>query len=55
MVLMSMQLSTSIDIDTGPEPVWQVLTDLPGYREWNQFITRAEGTVAVGQRLTLRM
>jgi hypothetical protein len=31
------------------------LVDLPAYREWNPFIVEAEGKVAVGERLSLRM
>jgi hypothetical protein len=52
---MSTTLRSQIDIDAGPEQVWQVLTDLPAYPEWNPFIVRAEGHVTVGSRLTLRM
>jgi hypothetical protein len=50
---MTTKLRTFIDIDASPERVWQVLTDLPAYPEWNPFITRAEGTLAVGHRLSL--
>jgi hypothetical protein len=48
-------LTSSIDIDAGPERVWQVLTDFAAYREWNPFIVSADGTPEVGSRLTLRM
>jgi hypothetical protein len=52
---MSRQLASAIDIDASPAQVWQVLTDLGAYAEWNPFIVRAEGRVRAGSRLTLRM
>jgi hypothetical protein len=50
---MTFELRTFVDIDATPERVWQVLTDLPAYSQWNPFITHAEGTFAVGERLSL--
>ena len=52
---MSKRLSTQVDIEATPERVWEVLTDLAAYPEWNPFIVRAAGDVAPGRRLTLRM
>lgn len=52
---MSTTLISQIDIDATPQRVWQVLTDLPAYPDWNPFIVRAEGRIAVGSRLRLRM
>jgi hypothetical protein len=52
---MSKTLASQIDIDASPERVWQVLTDLSRYPEWNPFVVRAEGEIEVGGRLTLRM
>lgn len=49
------QLHTEIEIDSPPEAVWDVLTDLDGYAEWNSFIVSSEGVVGVGERLTNRM
>lgn len=34
-----------------PEAVWQIVTDLDGYREWNPFITSVSGDLRVGGRL----
>jgi hypothetical protein len=48
-------ISTVVEIDAPPARVWSVLVDLPAYREWNPFIVEAKGTVAVGERLSLRM
>jgi hypothetical protein len=49
------QLHSDIEIGAKPERVWQVLTDLASYSDWNPFITRAEGTARTGERLTLHM
>ncbi len=48
-------ISTVVEIDAPPARVWSVLVDLPAYRQWNPFIVEATGTVAVGERLSLRM
>jgi len=49
------RLSAGVDIDATPQQVWEVLTDLAAYPVWNPFIVRAEGIVAPGRELTLRM
>ena len=49
------ELHTEIDIDATPEVVWQVLTDLDRYAEWNPFITSSVGIAQVGERLVNRM
>lgn len=48
-------LHTEIEIDAAPDIVWDVLTDLDRYTEWNPFITSSEGTAEVGRQLTNRM
>lgn len=50
-----MRLHTEIDIAAPPEVVWNVLTDLDSYADWNPFVTRAEGSVAVGARLLVHL
>jgi hypothetical protein len=53
MMPMPDELRTFVDIDATPERVWRVLTDLPAYAEWNPFITRVEGPLVVGGRLSV--
>lgn len=43
------ELRTEIVINASPEKVWQVLTDLDRYPEWNPFICHAIGKVKVGE------
>ena len=49
------ELHTEIEIDATPEVVWEVLTDLDQYADWNPFIVEAAGETVVGQRLTNRL
>jgi hypothetical protein len=48
-------ISTVVEIEAPPARVWNVLVDLPAYREWNPFIVEAAGKVAAGETLSLRM
>jgi hypothetical protein len=47
-------MSATIDIDAPAAEVWAILADLSGYSEWNPLFVAATGTIAVGQRITLR-
>ena len=49
------ELHTTVDIDATPETVWNILTDLDQYPEWNPFIVESRGDVAVGNKLVNRM
>jgi len=55
MVRMTTELSSAIDIDAPPELVWEVLTDLRAYPEWNPFIRSATGAIEVGGRLKMTL
>jgi hypothetical protein len=52
---MATDLRTSVDIESTSERVWDVLTDLAAYPEWNPFIVAADGQVELGGQLTLTM
>ena len=49
------ELHTEIGIDAPPEVVWQVLTDLDRWADWNPFITSSVGKAEVGETLVNRM
>jgi hypothetical protein len=46
------QFHATIGIEATPERVWQVLTDLAAYPDWNPFITRASGPSAPASACT---
>jgi len=47
------ELSTEIEIRAKPDQVWQVLTSLDEYPEWNPFIKLAIGNPRVGERVDI--
>lgn len=44
-------IHTTTLVDAPPEIVWNVITDLPRYQDWNPFITELAGDLRVGGRL----
>jgi hypothetical protein len=49
------ELSTEIVFEGTPQEVWDVLTDLAAYGEWNPFITKIDGEPRTGAKLEVRM
>ena len=48
-----MQYSTRTTIAAPAETVWAILTDLAAWPSWNTTVTATEGTVALGQKVTV--
>ncbi|MEL7168350.1 MAG: SRPBCC domain-containing protein, partial [Bacteroidota bacterium] len=40
-------------IAASPETIWAVLTDAPGFPEWEPNVERIEGTIAPGEKITV--
>jgi hypothetical protein len=47
------ELRTEIEIQASPDKVWQVLTNLDKYPDWNPFIHHAIGTAKVGEKVDI--
>jgi hypothetical protein len=47
------ELRTEIEIQTSPDKVWQILTALEKYPEWNPFIHHAPGKAEVGGKVDI--
>ena len=52
---MRKSIQTSIQINASPAHVWEVLTDFEKFPEWNPFVFALEGTVAVGNRIKVKL
>jgi hypothetical protein len=50
----SLTIDTTVDINAGPDAVWDVLTDFASYQEWNP-VMRVEGTHQVGTKLVVHI
>jgi hypothetical protein len=42
---------SSATIDAGPDAIWKVLTDAPGYAAWDSGVDKVEGTIAPGETI----
>ena len=50
----SFTIDTTVDIDAGPDAVWDVLTDFASYQEWNPGM-RIEGAPEAGTKLHVHL
>jgi hypothetical protein len=48
-----MELNSEIEIKASPETVWNLLTDISRFPEWNPFIRRLRGNLEAGQKLVV--
>jgi hypothetical protein len=45
--------ATRIDIQAPPDTIWQILTDLPNWTQWNSTIERTAGHIERGAKVTV--
>lgn len=49
----SWEVESSVTIEASPERVWTILTDLPGYADWNTYSPSAVGSLREGGVVTI--
>ncbi len=50
-----MECGVAVRIACAPEKVWSILTDAAAMPRWSSTVTSVEGTIALGQKLALRV
>jgi hypothetical protein len=45
--------AASVTIRARPEAVWALLTDAAGYPSWNSTVTKIDGRIAAGEKVTV--
>ncbi|WKK78109.2 SRPBCC domain-containing protein [Marivirga salinae] len=50
-----MEIKTEITIKASKERIWNILTDLEKYKNWNPFILNSEGEIKEGSRIANTM
>ena len=48
-------ISTELVLPTSPEQSWSVLTDFEQYPKWNPYLTRVEGKLRAGERVSFTL
>ena len=48
-----MEYRAAADIRAEPRAIWAILTDAPGYAEWDNGVVRIEGSIAPGERIKI--
>lgn len=48
-----MEFSSTVSINATPEQIWAVMTDAAAFPEWEPNVTKVEGTIAAGQKITV--
>ena len=48
-----MHFEASADIQAPADQIWKILTDAPGYPTWDSGVTKVEGSIADGDRITV--
>ncbi len=49
-----LEYRVGINIAAEPDAVWTLLTDAPGYPEWNSTVISIDGTIAQGEEIELK-
>jgi hypothetical protein len=49
------RIEETLEIDAPADVVWQVITDLPRYGEWNPFVVACRSTLVVGETIEMRV
>ena len=45
--------SARIVIQAVPDAIWRILTDASAYPQWNTTVTRVDGSIALGEKVTV--
>jgi hypothetical protein len=52
---MAVKLERRIGIQAPDEIVWEILSDIPGWADWNPLYPQAQGEIRIGNRWTLEL
>ena len=52
---MSFTIDFNLEIDAKPETVWDVVTDLDKYGEWNKFVVGCESSLTEGSPIRMKV
>jgi hypothetical protein len=47
--------ATTASIRATPDTIWSILTDAAKYPDWNPTVTKVDGRIAIGERVTLHV